>query len=186
MPVVDPVSHTVLSILSYRSLLRHVITRFTDPRPLFNAPLITLGIGSYAPDLVAVPETASLVSVLQVLAERRISSVPIVTADEGATVVDTYSREDVGFLAVDPTLLVLDAPVGAVRKTQTSMTGVDSTLMTCRATDTLAQALTLLAVGGGRVERLVCVDDDRRVTGVVSLSDIFGWVTRGHEDEAAI
>lgn len=56
--------------------------------------------------------------------------------------------------------------------------------MTCRATDTLGHALRLLAVGGGRVERLVCVDDARRVTGVVSLSDIFGYFTRGHEVEA--
>ena len=58
---------------------------------------------------------------LHVLAERRVSSVPIVAADGSGVLVDIYCREDVAFLANDPSLMVLDAPVGDVRRAQISM-----------------------------------------------------------------
>jgi hypothetical protein len=56
-------------------------------------------------------------------------------------------------------------------------------LLTCSRTDTLAHALTLFAAAGGRAERVICVDAARRVTGVVSLSDIFAYWARADEDE---
>lgn len=125
MPVLDTTGDqaAVLAILSYRHLLRHLLDKFLDRRPLFEASLVALGIGSFGEDIVVVPETASIISVLHVLAERRISSVPIVTADGSNTVVDLFSRDDVGFLANDPTLMVLDAPVGDVKRAQLTMVG---------------------------------------------------------------
>lgn len=55
-------------------------------------------------------------------------------------------------------------------------TGIGSNLLTCSAMDTLAHALTLFAAAGGRAERIVCVDSERRVTGIVSLSDLFAYI----------
>lgn len=121
MPMVDPEQNAVVAVLSYRTLFTHIADKYTDTRRLFDQPLCTLGIGSYGPDIIIVPESASVISVLHVLAERRISSVPIVTADESRTLVDLYSREDVAFLANDPSLMVLDAPVGDVRRAQIQM-----------------------------------------------------------------
>jgi hypothetical protein len=113
----------VLAVLSYRSLLLHLVSKFTDASllPLLSQPLISLGVGSYGEDIFVVPETASVVSVLHVLAERHVSSVPIVSADGSGVLVDIYCREDVAFLANDPSLMVLDAPVGDVRRAQISM-----------------------------------------------------------------
>lgn len=54
-------------------------------------------------------------------------------------------------------------------------TGVGSSLLMCSMHQSLASALDLLAVAAGRVERLVCVDEGRRVTGIVALSDIFAF-----------
>ena len=168
-------------------------------------------------EILVVPETASVVSVLHVLAERRVSSVPIVAADGSGVLLDVYSREDVAFLANDPSLMVLDAPVGDVRRAQISMvrgractpsppppppsrrrplhpprpiarpaptpqTGIGSNLLTCSATDTLEHAITLFAVAAGRTERVVCVDAERRVTGIISLSDIFAFFSAEEGD----
>jgi CBS domain-containing protein len=44
------------------------------------------------------------------------------------------------------------------------------------ATDTLEHAITLFTVAAGRTERIICVDAERRVTGIVSLSDLFAFV----------
>lgn len=118
MPVLDVDQSAVVAVLSHRHLLQHILNKFTDSRRLFTQPLYSLGVGSFD-DVVVVPETASVISVLNVLAERRISSVPIVNSS--GQVIDVYSRDDVAFLANDPTLMVLDAPVGEVRRAQVQM-----------------------------------------------------------------
>ena len=179
MPVVDTDKNAVVAILSHRNLLQHVLKSFSDTRRMFDHPLKSLGVGSFG-DVVVVPDTASVISVLNVLAERRISAVPVVSPDTGA-LLDVYSREDVAFLSNDPSLMVLDAPVGDVRRAQAQMTGVSTVPLTCSAEDTLQTVLERLAGSGGHSDRLVCVDGDQRVTGIVSLSDVFAWVSSGAE-----
>ena len=173
MPVLDIESNTVIAVLSHKSLLTHIMTKFTDTRRLFDTPLEVLNIGSYG-DVVVVPETASVISVLHVLAERKISSVPIVHPETGV-VTGIFARDDVAFLANDPTLMVLDAPVGDVRRAQAAMTGVTTPLITCSKHDTLHHALELFAAAGGKAERLIAIDENSRVNGVVSLTDIFSY-----------
>lgn len=56
-------------------------------------------------------------------------------------------------------------------------------LLTCDRSATLHHALTLFAAAGGRGERVICVDAARRVTGVVSLSDIFAYFARAEEGD---
>jgi len=175
IPVLDVEQNSVIAILSHRSLLLNVLKRFTDERALFNHSIFALGIGSFD-DVVVVPATTSVVSVLKVLADHKISSVPIV--NEVGQVVDIYSCADVAFLASDPTLQVLDAPVGEVRKAQAAMLGPPMPLVTCHRNESLYRCLELFAATGGRSQRLVCVDENRRCTGIVSLSDVFAHVIK--------
>lgn len=172
MPVLDAEQAAIICILSHRHLLQHLVNRFADSRRLFDVPLYVLSVGSFD-DVVVVPTSASVISVLNVLAERRISAVPLV--NEAGQVVDVYSRDDVTFLAHDPSLMVLDAPVGEVRRAQVGMMGPSTPLVTCDKMDSLHRALELFGATAGRCERLVCVDEHRRCTGVVSLSDIFAF-----------
>ena len=175
IPVLDVEQNSVIAILSHRSLLLNVLKRFTDERVLFNHSIYSLGIGSFD-DVVVVPATTSVVSVLKVLADHKISSVPII--NEVGQVVDIYSCADVAFLASDPTLQVLDAPVGEVRKAQAAMLGPPMPLVTCHRNESLYRCLELFAATGGRSQRLVCVDENRRCTGIVSLSDVFAHVIK--------
>lgn len=121
IPVLDPEQNALIGILSYKNLLMHLVEKYTDPRGLMDIQLAEMKIGSYGPDILVVPTTASVISVLNVLAEKRISSVPVVSADSSRVVVDIYGRDDVSFLALDPTLMILDAPVGDVLDTQKKM-----------------------------------------------------------------
>jgi CBS domain-containing protein len=180
MPIIDSEANTVVGVLSHRGILASLLGKFSDARRLFDFPLASLGIGTFS-DVVVVPETASVISVLNVLAERRISSVPLV--NEAGQVTDVFLREDVTFLANDPSLLVLDAPVGEVRRAQASMMGPLPPLLTCDRSDTLQRALELFAVAQGAVKILVCVDAHRRCTGIVTLSDIFAFVAATEEEE---
>jgi CBS domain-containing protein len=54
-------------------------------------------------------------------------------------------------------------------------TGVASPLVTCSRSDTLQRALELLAAANGRADRLVCLDAEKRLTGIVSISDILNY-----------
>ena len=108
MPVLDGDQNAVIGVLSHRALLAHVVARYSGAP--FGTPLCELGVGSFA-DVVVVPESASVISVLNVLAERRISAVPLVAADTGA-LLDVYARDDVAFLANDPSLMVRESRRG--------------------------------------------------------------------------
>jgi CBS domain-containing protein len=165
-----------VAVLSHRSLLRHVLATLADTRPLFEQSVSALGVGSFGESVVVVPNTTSVLSVLNVLAERRISSVPLV--NELGQVTDLYSREDVAFLANDLSLRVLDAPVGEVRRAQATLMGPPLPLLTCHKNETLHRCLELFAAMGGRCQRLICVDEHSRCTGIISLSDVFAFVSR--------
>ncbi len=51
--------------------------------------------------------------------------------------------------------------------------GPTAPFVTCNRYDTLQRALELFAAAGSCCERLICVDEQGRCTGVVALSDIF-------------
>ena len=69
--------------------------------------------------------------------------------------------------------------------------GPNLPLLRCRRTDTLQRALEQLAAAGDKFDRLLCVDDAGRCTGVITISDILShfcssapvpWVTEGFEE----
>lgn len=106
-------------MIGFNRILQYLLNLLTDPSLILDLPLFTFGIGRFE-DVVVVPDTASVISVLNVLAERQISAVPVVSASTGC-VVDLYTVDDVAFLSNDPTFMVLDAPIGEVRKAQVVM-----------------------------------------------------------------
>jgi hypothetical protein len=59
--------------------------------------------------------------------------------------------------------------------------GPTEPIVTCNRMDSLHRALELFSSTAGRGERLICVDEHRRVTGVVSLSDVFAFFSSSHQ-----
>jgi hypothetical protein len=53
--------------------------------------------------------------------------------------------------------------------------GPNTPVLKCSRYDTLHRVLELLAAGGEYSDRLVCVDEHGRCTGIVTITDIFSY-----------
>ncbi|KAM5229146.1 5'-AMP-activated protein kinase subunit gamma-3 [Ctenodactylus gundi] len=166
LPVLDPVSGTVLYILTHKRLLKflHIFGALL-PRPSFLGRTIQdLGIGTFR-DLAVVLETAPVLTALDIFVDRRVSALPVV--NESGQVVGLYSRFDVIHLAAQKTYNHLDMSVGeALRQRTLCLEGV----LSCQPHETLGEVIDRIAQE--QVHRLVLVDETQHLLGVVSLSDI--------------
>ncbi|EGW11881.1 5'-AMP-activated protein kinase subunit gamma-3 [Cricetulus griseus] len=166
LPVLDPVSGTVLYILTHKRLLKflHIFGALL-PRPSFLCRTIQdLGIGTFR-DLAVVLETAPILTALDIFVDRRVSALPVV--NESGQVVGLYSRFDVIHLAAQQTYNHLDMSVGeALRQRTLCLEGV----LSCQPHESLGEVIDRIA--REQVHRLVLVDETQHLLGVVSLSDI--------------
>ncbi|XP_023578799.1 5'-AMP-activated protein kinase subunit gamma-3 isoform X2 [Octodon degus] len=166
LPVLDPLSGTVLYILTHKRLLKflHIFGALL-PRPSFLCRTIQdLGIGTFR-DLAVVLETAPILTALDIFVDRRVSALPVV--NESGQVVGLYSRFDVIHLAAQQTYNHLDMSVGeALRQRTQCLEGV----LSCQPHETLGEVIDRIA--REQVHRLVLVDETQHLLGVVSLSDI--------------
>ncbi|KAL2775118.1 5'-AMP-activated protein kinase subunit gamma-3 [Daubentonia madagascariensis] len=166
LPVLDPVSGTVLHILTHKRLLKflHIFGALL-PRPSFLYRTIQdLGIGTFR-DVAVVLETAPVLTALDIFVDRRVSALPVV--NECGQVVGLYSRFDVIHLAAQQTYNHLDMSVGeALRQRTVCLEGV----LSCQPHESLGQVIDRIV--REQVHRLVLVDETQHLLGVVSLSDI--------------
>ncbi|XP_027797664.2 5'-AMP-activated protein kinase subunit gamma-3 [Marmota flaviventris] len=166
LPVLDPVSGTVLYILTHKRLLKflHIFGALL-PRPSFLYRTIQdLGIGTFR-DLAVVLETAPVLTALDIFVDRRVSALPVI--NESGQVVGLYSRFDVIHLAAQKTYNHLDMSVGeALRQRTLCLEGV----LSCQPHESLGEVIDRIA--REQVHRLVLVDETQHLLGVVSLSDI--------------
>ncbi|XP_048200126.1 5'-AMP-activated protein kinase subunit gamma-3 [Perognathus longimembris pacificus] len=166
LPVLDPVSGTVLYILTHKRLLKflHIFGALL-PRPSFLCRTIQdLGIGTFR-NLAVVLETAPVLTALDIFVDRRVSALPVV--NESGQVVGLYSRFDVIHLAAQQTYNHLDMSVGeALRQRTLCLEGV----LSCQPQESLGDVIDRIA--REQVHRLVLVDETQHLLGVISLSDI--------------
>ncbi|XP_037706243.1 5'-AMP-activated protein kinase subunit gamma-3 [Choloepus didactylus] len=166
LPVLDPVSGTVLHILTHKRLLKflHIFGALL-PQPSFLSRTIQdLGIGTFR-DLAVVLETAPILTALDIFVDRRVSALPVL--NESGQVVGLYSRFDVIHLAAQKTYNHLDMSVGEALKQRTvCLEGV----LSCQPHEHLGEVIDRIA--REQVHRLVLVDESQHLLGVISLSDI--------------
>ncbi|CAL8399387.1 unnamed protein product, partial [Arctogadus glacialis] len=166
LPVIDPVSGNALYILTHKRILKFLQLFMCEmPRPAFmRRPLGELGVGTYSDIAFIHPDTA-IISALAVFTRRRVSALPVV--DQHGKVVDIYSKFDVINLAAEKTYNNLDVTVTqALRHRSQYFEGV----MKCNRLETLETIVDRIVKA--EVHRLVVVDEDSHIVGIVSLSDI--------------
>lgn len=174
LPVIDPVSGDVLYIITHKRILRFLCLYLHNlPRPSFlNRPLSELRIGTYDKIETARPDTP-VIEALTKFVERRVSALPIVDADNKLTHI--YAKFDVINLAAEKTYNNLNVPLMAANSHRS-----ENKVEACRLSDTLIQVLEKIV--HAEVHRLVITDDEQRVIGIISLSDILdALVIRPHE-----
>uniref|UniRef100_G3TG30 Protein kinase AMP-activated non-catalytic subunit gamma 3 n=2 Tax=Loxodonta africana TaxID=9785 RepID=G3TG30_LOXAF len=166
LPVLDPVSGTVLHILTHKRLLKflHIFGTLLPPPSFLSRTIQDLGIGTFR-DLAVVLETAPLLTALDIFVDRRVSALPVI--NESGQVVGLYSRFDVIHLAAQQTYNHLDMSVGeALRQRTQCLEGV----LSCQPHESFGEVIDRIV--REQVHRLVLVDETQHLLGVVSLSDI--------------
>jgi 5'-AMP-activated protein kinase regulatory gamma subunit len=170
LPVIDGAeSNSVLHMITHYRILNFLVRNFPSPplNPILQCTIGSLGIGTYD-HVVTVLADTPLIVVLDLLAARKISAVPIV--DEHGVVIDVYSKSDapqiVKMGVLTPT--DLDRPVSELLHLHNKRS---EQIMTCLKTEALKDILDKCLAK--RVHRLIIVDSTKRVEGIVSLSDIF-------------
>ncbi|KAJ3017769.1 AMP-activated serine/threonine-protein kinase regulatory subunit [Thoreauomyces humboldtii] len=168
IPLVDRRGNqeTIVSVVTQYKILKYLAANAPAVTKL-GAQLHELGIGTFE-NLATATATTPLIQVLNLFVERNISAVPIV--DDQGMVLDVYEKYDVLMLAREGAYYDLEMPVSeALVKRAPDFEGIH----TCTLTDTLGHVLE--TIRRMPVHRFIVVKDGR-LQGVVSLSDLLGYL----------
>ncbi|CAF1214514.1 unnamed protein product [Rotaria sp. Silwood1] len=170
LPIVDPISHNVIFILTHKRILRFLYLYIYDwPQPAYvSKTLEELNLGTYH-DMHIIDENTTVIEALNQFVKYRISALPVV--DNQRKLVNIYSKFDVIGLAADKTYTNLNMTIKealSYRKERLE------TVAKCYKNETLATCMERIVKA--EVHRLVVVDNDEHVIGVLSLSDLLNYI----------
>jgi CBS-domain-containing membrane protein len=170
LPIIDPHTGNVLCIVTHKRILRYLYLFIYDmPQPEYLQKSIgELNIGIYD-NIRTIQTTTSISEALNIFVATRVSSLPVVDAQQ--KLVNIYSKFDVIDLAAEKTYNNLDVSVTeALEYRRNRFDGVAS----CTKHETLSTIMERIV--NKEVHRLVVIDDESRVLGIVSLSDILRYI----------
>lgn len=180
LPIIDQDSGNVLYILTHKRILRFLFLFYHElPQPSFLfRTLLELQIGTYD-SITTITRNQLVITALDKFIEKRISALPVVDEHNGK-VVDIFAKHDVVQMAADKSYKDLSLKVGEVlQKRQNWFEGV----VKCKLDDTLGTVIQRIVKA--EVHRIIVVDDDDKVKGIVSLSDILMFLAiRPKESES--
>ncbi|KAG0091924.1 AMP-activated serine/threonine-protein kinase regulatory subunit [Podila epicladia] len=177
LPLVDVDSETgeemIVSVLTQYRILKFIAMNYQDEKTL-RQPLSELKIGIYT-DLAVADLSTPVMSVIDMFVKRRISSVPII--DEGGVVLNVFETVDVMTLVKAGVYRDLDLCVAeALLRRPDDFAGVH----TCTLNDSLSSIFG--TIRKSQVHRLIVVDSENKLQGIVSLSDIMRYLIGGPRD----
>ncbi|XP_035229071.1 5'-AMP-activated protein kinase subunit gamma-1-like [Stegodyphus dumicola] len=177
LPVIDPCTGNVLYVITHKRILKFLFLYYHElPHPSYmNKKLGDLKIGTY--DQIATAKTSTpVITALNEFVDRRVSALPVV--DDQGKVVDIYAKFDVINLAAEKTYNNLDITVKkALEHRDQYFEGV----LKCTLNDTFSAVLERIVKA--EVHRLVVVDNEDNVIGMISLSDILSYLVLRHTEE---
>ncbi|CEF68567.1 IP17340p [Strongyloides ratti] len=170
LPVLNSGTGNVNYILTHKRLIKFLNLYLNDlPKPTFmDKTPKELGIGCWE-NVISISINTPLVEALKIFLEKRVSALPLV--DDDGKVVDIYAKFDAINLCSDKAYINLDITVSdALSHRNDLFEGVK----TFRTTDSLINIVQILVES--QVHRLVAVDDEDKILGIVSLSDILRYL----------
>ncbi|XP_055680567.1 uncharacterized protein LOC129788453 isoform X2 [Lutzomyia longipalpis] len=166
LPVIDPLTGNVLYILTHKRILRFLFLYINElPKPSYmQKTLRDLRIGSYD-NIETATEDTSILTALHKFVERRVSALPLV--DVEGRLVDIYAKFDVINLAAEKTYNDLDV---SLKKANEHRNAWFEGVQKCHLDETLYTIMERIV--RAEVHRLVVVDENDKVIGIISLSDL--------------
>lgn len=179
IPLVDVDDETgremVVSVITQYRILKFIAVNVTETEMLKKS-VSEIGLGKYG-DLQTASMDTPVIDVIHMMVKYSISSVPIV--DESRRVLNVFEAVDVISILKGGAYDELTTSVGeALSKRAEDFAGI----YTCSEEDRLDSIFD--TIRKSRVHRLVVIDDENKLKGVISLSDILQYVLlHGAEDE---
>ncbi|KAG2224414.1 hypothetical protein INT45_002953 [Circinella minor] len=157
----------IISVITQYRILKFIAVNYQETRSLRRS-LAELKIGTYE-NIATAPLSTPVIELINIFVDKKISAVPII--DENGVVLNVYETVDVMSIARSGRYNELDIPVGeALEARPKDYPGVH----TCTLNDTLYSIFQ--TIRKQRVYRLIVVDQDKKLIGIVSLSDILGYL----------
>ncbi|XP_014209245.1 5'-AMP-activated protein kinase subunit gamma-1-like [Copidosoma floridanum] len=150
--------------------LLQILTEIHElPKPSFsNKTLNELHIGTFE-NIETATEDTSIILALKKFVQRRVSALPVI--DREGKLVNIYSKFDVINLAAEKTYNNLDVSLKEANDHRNEwFEGVQS----CKLSETLFAVMEKIVKA--EVHRLVVVDEDGKVIGIISLSDLLHYL----------
>lgn len=170
LPIINPRNGNVLYVMTQKPLLRFLYKCFPALAkvPLLSMSIGEAGVGTFQNIQVATKDT-KVIEALDRFVQDRISALPIV--DSEGKLVHIYSKFDVINLAAERTYSNLEVTlVEAISFKNEWFDGVHK----CTADETVLAVIERLVKAD--VARLVMVDKEDRVVGIVTVSDIIRYL----------
>nr|CAH7757515.1 unnamed protein product [Callosobruchus chinensis] len=166
LPVIDPDTGNVLYILTHKRILRFLFLYINElPKPSYmHKTLREVRIGSYD-NIETATEDTTIILALKKFVERRVSALPII--DPEGRLVDIYAKFDVINLAAEKTYNDLDV---SLKKANEHRNEWFEGVYKCKLDETLYAIMEKIVKA--EVHRLVVVDEEDKVIGIISLSDL--------------
>ncbi|XP_071036176.1 5'-AMP-activated protein kinase subunit gamma-1 isoform X9 [Parasteatoda tepidariorum] len=175
VPVLDEGGQCSFFVLTRKNLLHYlynnIMQRFGNTivrTPSFLSKTIReLGVGTFS-DIAKVTFDTKVIEALDLFVQRKVSGLPIV--DENNTLLDIFAKFDVFALAKEQTYHNLDMTINeAIDKGK-----VHEDVYGCTLDDTLGTVIRTIVTS--KAHRLVVIDENKSVVGIVSLSDILKFL----------
>ncbi|XP_035430890.2 uncharacterized protein LOC118263163 isoform X2 [Spodoptera frugiperda] len=170
LPVIDPETGNVLYILTHKRILRFLFLYINDlPKPSYlQNKLRDLRIGTLN-DIETATEDTSIIDALRKFVNRRVSALPLI--DSEGRLKDIYAKFDVINLAAEKTYNNLDVSLKTANEHRNEwFEGVQK----CTLDETLFDVMERIV--RAEVHRLVVVDENDKVIGIISLSDLLMYL----------
>lgn len=158
---------TVVSVITQYRILKFIAVNVTETEMLKKS-VSEIGLGSYG-NLQTASMDTPVIDVIHMMVKKSISSVPIV--GENNALLNVFEAVDVIAIIKGGVYDELTTSVGeALSKRADDFAGI----YTCSMDDRLDTIFDVLRKS--RVHRLIVVDDESRLKGVISLSDILKYI----------
>ncbi|KAL2151962.1 hypothetical protein VTH82DRAFT_5146 [Thermothelomyces myriococcoides] len=180
IPLVDVDDETgremVVSVITQYRILKFIAVNNEKHTILLRKPVREIGLGTYT-NLATADMNSSVLDVIHLMVKHNISAVPIIDSEN--KVLNVFEAVDVIPCIKGGAYDELTASVGeALSKRADDFPGI----YTCSEDDRLDAIFE--TIRKSRVHRLIVVDDDNRLKGIISLSDILKHVLLfGEEDD---
>ena len=182
IPLVDVDDETgqelVVSVITQYRILKFIAVNNEHNTMLLKKSVREIGLGSYD-NLVTAGMMTSVLDAVGLMVDQNISCIPIV--DKSNKVLNVFEAVDIIPCIKGGAYEELDGTVGdALCKRSDDSPGI----YTCHQDDRLESIFD--TIRKSRVHRLLVVDDDNRLKGVISLSDILKYVLLYGEDDKSL